>query len=182
MNSSFGRVSRVRLLAASFVLFVSILGCSKLGLGRVDYAGDLIAAIGDADRITVTQHSYRHDAHEAEEAANYRGIIYAKKELSPSERAHFTSVLRALPTGTPDAVPGCIFNPHHSFHFYKAGKLASTMQVCFECAQVKWDGTNKEVITALHGGLREYVAAIGMQPEADWHALAIKHGAIRQAK
>lgn len=166
--------------ATTVILVMTALGCTKTGKAvRVDSAGDLMRAVDTADQITVTQHSYRYDAYDSKEAESYRQVTYAVKELSPRQRKHLSGIVGALPAGIPDAAPACIFNPHHTFRFFEQGKLTSKLQVCFECPQVRWDGSDKELVTALHGELRAYVAWIGMHPDANWHALAKQYGAIK---
>jgi hypothetical protein len=88
-------------------------------------------------------------------------------ELSRSQKENLVGILLALPSAVQDAYPACNFNPHHTVRFYRRGKLESSMAICFECGQVQWEGTKKDPIWSLYGGLARFVESIGMRTKAD---------------
>ena len=179
-----------KILALLFALFV--VACTKpsttlpeepnrgpdSGEGQL-YINDLAAAIRAADRIVVSEHSNAFDVLDQETQPqlpkNYKPVIYASHELTPLERAEFLKTVTQLPPRTQDLEPACIFQPHHTITFYRAGKQASAMVICFHCGQVEWNGTGKTKPWSLVKGLGKLVTSVGMHEERDWYALVRTH-------
>jgi hypothetical protein len=144
--------------------------------GRV-YLGALAETIQRSDRISVTEHSYQYDAYHTEAGKSLipNEIVYGTRELDASRKAIFLSTVNALDPKTQDAFAACIFEPHHTVRFYTAGKLTSTMEICFECGQVEWDGTKATPPWSLPSGLATFIKDIGFSPDRDWAILAKQH-------
>lgn len=174
------------ILALLFALF--IVACTKpsatipeepdtrpdSGEGR-QYISDLAAAIRTADRIIVTEHSNVNDVLDEEKQPhlpeNYEPVVYASHELTQDQRSAFLLAVVRLAQRTQDAFTACIFEPHHTIAFYRAGKQTSAMVICFQCGEVQWDGTAKVMPWSLVPGLRKLVSGIGMHEKRDWYAL-----------
>jgi len=179
-----------KILALLFALFV--VACTKpsatlpeepdsgpdSGEGQL-YINDLAAAIRAADRIVVSEHSNAYDVLDQETQPqfpeNYKPVIYASHELTPDERAGFLKTITQLPPRTQDAFTACVFEPHHTITFYRAGKQTSAMVICFKCGQVNWDGTGKLNPWSLVPGLGKVIASVGMHEKRDWYALVQAH-------
>jgi len=160
-----------RLIALSLMVLA---GCgSERGGGR-DYITDLTDTIRHADRIVVTEHSSPLDfmTPESTEFPQKDEIVYGTRELTSSQKAHFLRVIEKLDPTTKDAFAACVPVVHHSIHFFAHEKLLSTMDVCFECGDVAWQGSKATPPWSLQSGLAVVVKDIGFQPERDWAALA----------
>jgi hypothetical protein len=143
------------------------------------YRDALSALISRADVIVVTEHSFELDLYDmdANKSLIPTDIVYGTRAMSPAQKSGFGSAIGKLDPKTQDAFPACIFEPHHTFRFYLKKKLISTLEVCFKCGQVEWDGINSRVAPpwSLYFGLAQAVKSVGFQPERDWTALAKKH-------
>ena len=141
------------------------------------YLGALAEIIQRSDRISVTEHSYEYDAYDTEAGRSLipDEVVYGTRELDASQEGLFLSTIQALDPKTQDAFAACIFEPHHTVRFYTAGKLTSTMKICFECGQVEWDATKTTPPWSLPSGLATFINGIGFSPDRDWAALAKQH-------
>jgi hypothetical protein len=135
------------------------------------YLSDLLAAIRNADEITVTEHSSMMDFLRPERNQDdYKEKVYQVVKVSSNEKLKLIEIVSMLETKTQDAYPACIFDPHHRIAFYSKGKLASTMEVCFECGQIEWDGTRQMPPWSLYSGMKTFILEIGLHPKAEWWA------------
>jgi hypothetical protein len=133
------------------------------------YLRDLRAAIENADDITITEHSDKSYYITPDRGLEgYKEQVYAVVKISQSEKRGLIEMVNALDTTTQNAFPACIFDPHHRLAFHSKGKLASTMEVCFECGQIEWDGSTQTPPWAIYRGMKAFVAGIGLHPKADW--------------
>ena len=133
--------------------------------------------ISSADRIIVTEHSFEFDAYdyEAKKSQIEIPINYNTVELSPLQKVGFAEAIRGLNPATQMGASLCIFAPHHSIAFYKAGVQTSLMEICFECDQVEWRKANFLPPESLYPALSALISGIGLQPERDWAKLAAEH-------
>ena len=141
------------------------------------YIEILADEISSADQIVVTEHSFEFDAYDynAKKSQIKSQIIYNSVELSPAQKMGFARTIRGL---KPDIVSGaslCIFAPHHSIAFYRAGVQTSLMEICFDCDQVEWRRANYLPPESLFPALSALISGIGLQPERDWAKLAAEH-------
>jgi hypothetical protein len=141
------------------------------------YKADLINAINSADKIIITEHSNEYDYSNPDEEKMYEGSIiqYGKVELNAKQKANFSAIISGLSNQTQDAFAACIFDPHHSILFYSNGKLTSTMDICFMCGQVEWQGSSGTPPWSIYSGLSQVVESVGLSPERDWRKLAKPH-------
>lgn len=141
------------------------------------YQEALAETIHRSDRIVVTEHSFQYDAYDTDTGKSLirNEIVYGTRELDASQADLLLSTVKGLDPKTQDAFPACIFAPHHTVRFYAASKLISTMEICFECGQVKWDATRATPPWSLYAGLATFIKGIGFSPERDWSALAKRH-------
>jgi hypothetical protein len=172
MKPDAGTMQRRTALAT---LAVIAAGCTREPQAGGRYLATLSDAIRGADRIVITEHSYPLDAYDADKGKSLlpESIIYKTVELSPMQKAAFLSAIAPLDPRTQDAFPACIFEPHHTIHFHADGNLRSTLQVCFQCGQVEWDGSAETPPWSLYAGLGSAIRAVGLEPERDWRALAL---------
>lgn len=73
---------------------------------------------------------------------SFAKYVYAHSKVSPQQMIVVTSLInRIKANGTAD-ISKC-FIPRHSINFYKNGKIASYLLICFECDGVRFStGTN----------------------------------------
>ena len=184
LNSS---VRPMRNIAAILLMTIAAAGCQPHAEtaasvqvndreGR-EYIAELSDMIQRADRIVVTEHSFKYDAYDTNSGKSLipKDVIYGTHQLSSQQKDLFVYTIKNLDPKTQDTFPGCIFVPHHTVMFYAGGKLESTMDICFECGQVKWDATDTTPPWSLYSGLATFIKGVGFQPERDWAALAQQH-------
>ncbi|MBV8033549.1 hypothetical protein [Roseateles sp.] len=166
-------MKRRSLLAA----LVPVAACSRRDEQGASYLAALIAAIHDSGRIVVTEHSFELDAYDMNQGKSLLPgtVVYRTVELSPAQKATLLQSIERLDSKTQDAVPACIFEPHHTIHFHTKGRLRSTMRICFACSQMQWDETSATPPWALYRVLHDAIKALGLEPERDWRALAREH-------
>jgi hypothetical protein len=139
------------------------------------YLWALINAIDKAEAIVVTEHSYRTDAMDRLGPKKSVQRVYASRTLSQAQIAAFRADLAALDPTTQTWFSACMFEPHHTVTFFRAGKAHSALEICFECAQVEWPGMSDMPPESLNRGLYAFISRIGLQPKRDWRALALEH-------
>jgi hypothetical protein len=147
------------------------------------YLKDLAAAIDNADRVVLTEHSIAYDVLDAQTQpqlpVGYMPVTYVSRELTPRERADFAAVIRLVPPATQDAFTACIFEPHHSITFYRGGKQTSEMKICLQCGEIEWAGSHNTQPWALVPTLNKILEQAGMRKDRDWWALAKAKGASK---
>ncbi|WP_313143091.1 hypothetical protein [Stenotrophomonas sp.] len=134
---------------------------------------DLARVARDADRIVVVEHSFRYDTNNSSNSATSPAERrYREAVLAGADKQPFLSTLEGIDPYVSDWTTACIFEPHHRFEFYKGKKRTRTLEVCFQCGELRWDGTRNPVPQAFYAGLEPFIESLGMQPERDWQALA----------
>jgi len=134
---------------------------------------DLARAARDADRIVVVEHSSRHDTNNSSNSATPPAERrYGEAVLTGADKQPFLATLEGIDPYVSQWVAACIFEPHHRFEFYKGNTRTHTLEVCFQCNQLEWDGAKNPVPQAFYAGLAPFIESLGMQPERDWQALA----------
>lgn len=141
------------------------------------YLQALAESIAQADRIVVTEHSHSSDSYDPvlRRSLLERTVVYDSRELDQQRRLQFSESLAALDPATQDMFTMCAFVPHHTVTFYRDGEAASSMEICFECASVRWNGSGDTPPWSIYGVLREFITEIGMQPDREWRQLALEH-------
>jgi hypothetical protein len=133
------------------------------------YISAFLATIKNSDEITVTEHSNKWDYLRPDRNQDgYKEKIYQVVQITSSQKESLVDILSALPTRTQDAFPACIFEPHHRIEFRNRGSLIDTMEICFACGQIEWQGSLKTPPWSIYGGMANFVAEIGLHPKADW--------------
>lgn len=159
-------------------LFALLLSAVMLGgCGRPDgeqYIHDLGEAIGRADRIEVVEHSSPMDFLDsnAGERPPAKELIYRRVVLTKAQKDGFKSSIEALDPTTQDVFSACLPVEHHRIEFFDKGKLIDSMEICFQCDQVKWSGSSATPPGSLYQGLETLIVSVGMQPKRDWQSLA----------
>jgi hypothetical protein len=167
-------------LVASLLLTLSILsGCDRVGSYGASrstsaeggqYKLDLRKQIQEADEIAVSEHSFQIDFFDPKtlQIRQSGEIVYKRVVLTTAQREFFRSTIDSLDPRTQDMFPACLFQPHHRIDFFAGGKLASSMEICFECGQVEWNRSKSAPPWSLYAGLETFIESIGMQPKQDW--------------
>lgn len=158
-------------------VLLALAACAREPQEGERYLAALSDAIRQADRIVVTEHSFKYDAYDMDNGKSLlpQTVVYKTVELNPAQRDAFLSTVEQLDSKTQDAFAACIFEPHHTIHFHAKGKLRSTMQICFACGQVQWDEGSATPPASLYRGLDAAIKAMGLEPTRDWPALATAH-------
>jgi hypothetical protein len=145
------------------------------------YQNGLIKTIEQSTEIVVTEHSYESDFfYVGLEKLKHQEITYHKLTLTEGQKGKFIASIKALPDEEKphgnilDAVTGCSFEPHHTIKFYKGEKLLSTMDICFVCSQVEWDGSIQTPPKSIYKALYDFITLIDLKPDQDWSALVRK--------
>ncbi|WP_374354232.1 hypothetical protein [Chitinimonas sp.] len=170
----------MRLWAVVMAALIFLTGCFHGSVASSDgakYIAELGEMIQRSDRIVVNEHSFELDAYDfaAHKSLLSHDVIYDSRELNRQQKALFLATVQQLKPETQDAFPACIFEPHHTVLFFSGVKLISTMKICFQCGQVKWDASTTTPPWALYSGLSGFISGIGLQPVRDWRALARQH-------
>ncbi|NMY40950.1 hypothetical protein HBN76_06520 [Pseudomonas sp. WS 5013] len=143
------------------------------------YVTLLAQEVKSSDSIVFIEHSYKFDFFDRnnpsgidiEKAPTY---IYKTQKISADQQKKFLSALMAIEEKNVNMVSSCIFVPHHRIEFYKSGKLTSSMEICFHCADIEWSATINTRPIALVGVLANTFVEAGFKTSKDWSALA-KH-------
>ncbi|WAC21050.1 hypothetical protein OVA24_06595 [Luteolibacter sp. SL250] len=135
------------------------------------YRDSLADAIRSADTVRIIEQSHPLDTESKADSGKPRRI-HRQVDLSPTATASLESSIRSLDPRAEDIRTRCAFIDHHAIQFRKKGTTTSTLLICFKCAAVRWDGSDrlppKHLLSALHGSL----VSQGFQPERDWAKLA----------
>ena len=127
-----------------------------------------------ADKIVVSEHSDHWDlATKSGDKPIYPDLFYRGVALSEQQKGHFAGIVAKLDPKTQDMFAACIFEAHHTIRFFEQETLLSTMDVCFQCGEVEWNGSAATPPWSLYGGLARFIKDIGLEPERDWRALAM---------
>jgi len=134
---------------------------------------DLARVARDADRIVVVEHSSPYDTSNSSNSATPPAERrYREAVLIGTRKQPFLATLEGIDPYVSDWATACVFEPHHRFEFYKGKKRTHTLEVCFQCGELQWNGTRNPVPQAFYSGLHPFIESLGMQPERDWQALA----------
>jgi hypothetical protein len=140
------------------------------------YLNALKAALRDADRIVVTEQSSADDlldpVTQPQRPVAFVPTVYVRRVLNRTERLTLENSVARMDPNAERGEPACIFDPHHTIHFYRESKLISVMQICFSCGQVRWTGSDATRPDALIPVLSELVSKSGMRSDRNWRALA----------
>jgi hypothetical protein len=164
----------------SFALLISLLCLASCGFSD-PHANDgklfksaLTAAIGQADKIVVVEHS------DAIDFVNSEGQIpddppkrvYGRVELEETQKRALLSSVQSMSSDLPEAVAACELVAHHTIELYEKGRLISEIQVCFECGDVDWSGSKWQYPIGVFSALAPTILSTGMKEERDWRLLA----------
>jgi hypothetical protein len=139
--------------------------------GRL-YKEALVKAIKSSDRIVVTEHSDRFDYPFSEvNRKDLPQFEYGRIELSDPAKARFLKNVEAMDAATQDLFSSCIFVPHHTVRFYSGSTLKSTMDICFHCGDVQWNGSKHVRPKGLWSAIIPLIHDVGFHEVRDWEAL-----------
>jgi hypothetical protein len=139
----------------------------------------VMQAIVLADRIVISEHSYEFDGVDMHGKGSPQPrpvVVYAERTLSEDQKAMFVGAAGSTPPSAHAIAPVGEFVARHTIRFYKDGRLTSTMQICFSCKQIRWDGDRSapppdDMIKSL----KLVVRNVGLTPERDWNSYAELH-------
>ena len=141
--------------------------------GGKPFLDELAQAARKADRVVIVEHSYVHDNSDIDIHTKFLPERkYKEVALTGPAKETLASSVAAIDPYVSMYASACIYEPHHRFEFYRKSKRINTLEVCFSCAQLEWDGAKKTEPQAFYQGLSKFIETVGLQPERDWHALA----------
>ncbi|MGJ8658016.1 MAG: hypothetical protein ACSHX6_16330 [Akkermansiaceae bacterium] len=137
------------------------------------YNAALAKAIEVADRVVIKEHSHKVDFF-GTAAGIYSPpeYVYAQKELSPGEKIMFLESVRKLKGEVDNENTYCLFEPHHTIEFYEQGQLKSSMEICYKCSDIQWNGSSEESSKDVFDALTPAIRRAGMETERDWDTMA----------
>lgn len=141
------------------------------------YKLDLLHAIAISDKIILKEHSYPFDAWDESTDKSFipENIIYRSKEIKAGDKKKLLQIINGLDKEIQRKQSLCLFEPHHSIDFFENGKISSTMEICFSCNQIDWNGSKAKPPLSIYPGLEGFIKYIGFEPKRDWAAEAKKH-------
>ena len=130
-------------------------------------------AVIEADSIVVTEHSHPSDLDNSLLATrvDIPKYIYKQKKLNFNERTTFVKDVQKL-KGRVRSTTRCIFVPHHSIELYKGGKPTSVMEICYDCGEIKWNGSQVKASGDMFDAVTPLLKRSGMKVHRDWHSIA----------
>lgn len=139
------------------------------------YRRNLAKWIGTADHIILAEVSDPQDfpATVKLPPAGRPKYEYARVRLTDAQKKDLLKAVEAMDGTTVDDLPRCYF-PHHRMDLVDgAGKVVSSMEICFECDRVKWDRDGGlSTPMGLMAVLGAAVESAGLAKEKDWKKLA----------
>ncbi|WP_139332540.1 hypothetical protein [Aquipseudomonas alcaligenes] len=171
-------MKKILIILASLVLAACISKQQPVSKEQA-YVNLLAQEVERSDSIVFVEHSYKFDFFDRNNPSNIDiekapTYIYKTKNISTDQQRKFHSALIAIEPSDLNMVSSCIFEPHHRIEFYKSGKLLSSMEICFRCADIEWSASINTRPIALVGVLRNAFVEAGFKTSKDWSALA-KH-------
>ena len=136
------------------------------------YKQSLEAAIMGAEQIVVEEHSATSDFHGIEGITKTPTYRYAKRVLTLEQKARLLANVRAMHPSTRTLFTRCTFVPHHTISFSSAGQTTSRIKICYQCGDVKWNGSSATEPANILSALTPTIQAVGMQTSRDWKRLA----------
>lgn len=138
----------------------------------VRYQEAFSEAIKASDRVVFIEHSDRADF--PIEDVNRKDLPryeYRRVELSAAQKASFLRDVLTMESKTQTVFTACMFIPHHTLEFYSGKRLTSSMQICFHCGDIQWDGTELVRPEGLFHPIMTLLSKVGFEQERDWEAL-----------
>lgn len=142
---------------------------------------ELTRWIGNADDITITEHSFWTDFISRESISGDDGpkreidapkYEYRSVTLTEARRKVFLQAAVAMDSTSDGTSKLCGFDPHHRLEFIQQGKEASSMEICFECEEIVWGDANLMRPRGLFPVLHGVVESAGLSTKRDWYKLA----------
>ncbi|MEM1082540.1 MAG: hypothetical protein AAGI48_00320 [Verrucomicrobiota bacterium] len=138
------------------------------------YKRRLIKRIKESEHIAMTEHSDRMDF--VDESGNlpedFPFYEYRQVTLTEDQRSGFLSAVEEMDKDTASGSSMCIFEPHHRLEFIGDEEARSTLSICFQCAQVRWNEVNLVHPEGLFETLYSLIDQVGLQADKDWRTLA----------
>lgn len=148
---------------------------SQPNLIGTPFAQGVAGMIVRSDRIVITEHSDAFDGVSGKAPAK-PVIVYAERELTGSQTGPFLEAVLSMDPSTHGAPLVGAFKARHTIYFYGKGQLLSKMDVCFECAQIRWNGgVDAPYPDAMIPTLKKMIRNFGMTTDRDWDKYALAH-------
>lgn len=135
---------------------------------------DLVNAIDAADKIEIVQHSFWTDFHGAVAARKIPENVYQKRDLPFYRVNSFKKMVKRMSGVTKKEFSTCVFEPHHTMHFYLEGKKTSSLKICFKCEDIQWSGSEHTQSRDLFKVLDTVMWTNGFDRHLDWKKQAKK--------
>lgn len=139
-----------------------------------EFKVDLLAAISEAHRIDVVEHSWYYEFldEKGELVENPPYVEYKRTELTPDQRTHFQAAFRRMPENPKTIFSLCIFEPHHTIELLGKDGSKSVIQVCFKCGDTEWDGRSVIPPEGFQDIFRSFITPLGFQANREWKEIA----------
>jgi len=142
-------------------------------LDAAKFNKEFALAVTEADVVVVREHSHSSDLNSSLVARNkISEYTYIKKELNFNERMTFVKEVNALKGRARNITTDCLFVPHHSVELYKNGNLSSVMEICYNCGEIKWNGSKLKASGDMFDAVTPLLKRSGMKVHRDWHSKA----------
>lgn len=141
--------------------------------GAEAYKASLVQAITRADKIVIKEHSNQADFSEVVSDINSAPYYkYGSTELTLAEKNGLLNNVQRMSSRAKSEYTLCAFTPHHTIELYEQGRLVSKIRVCYECSDVKWNGTTSQVPADLINALSPTIRRAGFTTNKSWKAEA----------
>jgi len=139
------------------------------------YAQYLVGMIVRTERIVISEHSDAYDG-VARNGPAKPVVDYAESTLSKNQSDLLLDAVLKMDPSTHGAPPVGQFKSRHTLRFYGDGKLLSTMDLCFDCGQIRWQGgLDAPYPDAMLGTLKKTILNFGLTTDRDWDKYALAH-------
>lgn len=139
------------------------------------YAQYLVSMIVRAERIVISEHSDAYDGVTGKGPA--KPIVdYTEHTLTKNQSDLLLGAVLEMDPSAHGAPPVGQFKSRHTMRFYVDGKLLSTMELCFDCGQIRWQGgLDAPYPDAMVATLKKAIRNFGLTTDRDWDKYALAH-------
>lgn len=139
-----------------------------------EFKAELLAALSDAQRVDVVEHSWRYDFFDetGEFLKDPPEIEYRRTELTPGMISSFRAAFEQMSESPKTTFSLCIFEPHHSIEMMDEDGSVSVIQVCFKCDDTEWEGRSVVPPKDFQAIFRRLIEPLGFEASREWDELA----------
>ena len=162
------------------VAFGLVVGCEKhsefeqqLVDESKQFKIELLATLGEAERIEVVEHSWPHDfdLSVGQSIQDLPHLEYKRVVLEDIQSAKLIDAIDAMSDAPQTIFTFCLFEAHHSLEIYGPRGIKNTAYVCFRCGDTEWNSESRGVPREFQSVFRRFIEPLGFRAERDWRAL-----------